>query len=379
MTTATAPRQRLARLEGYLREDPGNTGLLAEVANAAIAGGALDRASELLGLVADDPAPQFAHLRGLLQLARHEFSDAALTFDALLHAQGDIAGVRFNLGYALFRLGELPRATAVFQALVARADAPPESLAYLMRCLHHAGTPALALDAWRAASPALRTLSAVGVASLACLDSNQSDVALTLSEEALRAESPPLEALVTRATLAVGQGSTSLAGALLEQARQRAPDEGRIWSAMGAAWLLQGDVGAADQAFRRATELLPEHVGGWVSLSWCQILLKNLDGARASLEAALALDRNFSETHGGLGVIAALQGLRGEAEAAIERALRLDRASLSARYAEAVLNGQAADVSAIQALARRLLRGRSGGDGVALLDRVLGGLPGRTG
>jgi Tfp pilus assembly protein PilF len=155
---------------------------------------------------------------------------------------------------------------------------------------------------------------------------------------------------------------------------ERSPDDGRVWSALATAWMMQGDVERAQIAFLRAAELLPAHIGTWLALAWCQILRQDLAAARHSLNTALELDRNFGETHGALAVVAALQGQEEEARQAIERAKRLDRSGLSARYAEAVLSGQARDPVAVQALARRLLQGRPGVDGAALLERTLQGL-----
>ena len=61
--------------------------------------------------------------------------------------------------------------------------------------------------------------------------------------------------------------------------------------------------------------------------------------ARAAAEniLALALDRNFGETHGGLAVVAALQGRRAEAEVAIRRAQGLNAQGLSGAFAQMLL------------------------------------------
>ena len=66
-------------------------------------------------------------------------------------------------------------------------------------------------------------------------------------------------------------------------------------------------------------------------MAWCNLMKKDLAAAQQNFEAAMALDRNFGETHGGLAVVLALQGRREEAKLSIERALRLDPQSLSAR------------------------------------------------
>jgi Tfp pilus assembly protein PilF len=82
---------------------------------------------------------------------------------------------------------------------------------------------------------------------------------------------------------------------------------------------------------------MPEHVGSWHVLAWIHLIRRDVFAARSAFERALALDRNFSETHGGLAVVAALQGHQEEAHASIKRALRLDRQAVSARYAEILL------------------------------------------
>lgn len=103
---------------------------------------------------------------------------------------------------------------------------------------------------------------------------------------------------------------------------------------------------------------------------WALLLQEKFDEARQAFEAALALDRNFGESHGGLAVVLAMQGLHAEAEQLVERALRLDRAGVSAQYARAVLRGEARDPSAIRQLATRLLGSRTTVLGGSMLDAI---------
>ena len=51
----------------------------------------------------------------------------------------------------------------------------------------------------------------------------------------------------------------------------------------------------------------------------------------------MALDRNFSETHGGLVVLHILQGRPDAAEPEVKRALRLDPKCFSGRFAQSLL------------------------------------------
>jgi hypothetical protein len=78
-----------------------------------------------------------------------------------------------------------------------------------------------------------------------------------------------------------------------------------------------------------------------------------------SFENALALDRNFAESHGGLAVVFALQSQAHKAQEYAEVALKLDRNNISGRYAQALLSGEIKDTETLQRLARRLLSSRT--------------------
>ena len=107
---------------------------------------------------------------------------------------------------------------------------------------------------------------------------------------------------------------------------------------------------------------MPEHIGTWHGLGWAALFMADLAAAQAAFEQALALDRNFGESYGGMAVVHARRGDRPAAEAAIEIALRLDRHCMSAHYARAVLEGRADDAAELRQLAARLLSARRGRD-----------------
>ena len=372
------PAQQVDQLESYLRQDPANLPLLADAVQAAMQVGLIERARRLLDNA--DPAiagaSELKHMAASLYLAEHRFHDAADVLEALVAEGITPTPVLFNLGYARFRIGAYESAIDLLQPLLQQEDAPPETLTYLMRCHHHAGRPADALAAWEAAPDRFKTPQARAVASLASLDTDRMDDARRLAEASLGAGgAPAIEALVARATVAVGEDDMALANGLLDHALKALPTDGRVWSAIAVTRLGEGDVAGAEQAFVQATTFMPQHIGSWHGLAWCQLMRGDVQAARTSFETALALDRNFGETHGGLAVVAALQGRNEEARESIERAERLDRTGLSARYAQALLDGNAQDAQALKALATRMLRGRPGFDAMRLLERLTGGAP----
>jgi Flp pilus assembly protein TadD len=133
---------------------------------------------------------------------------------------------------------------------------------------------------------------------------------------------------------------------------------------------LNGDMASAKVHLERAVTNLPAHIGTLHALGWCQLMRRELAQAEQTFRKALALDRNFGESHGGLAVASALQGKKSEAEEGVQRALRLDPESLSARYAEMVLSGIVNDPEKFRKLALRLVSRRSGPERLALTDAL---------
>jgi Tfp pilus assembly protein PilF len=372
-TTLPTADGRIDQLENFLRQDPDNATLMADAVQASLQAGQPARARALMALAGPALAGNavMRHLDATTLLSEQRYPEAQALLRDLLASGVDTGAVRFNLGYASLRAGDPAAAAEILAPLMARDDAPDAALAYLLRSLHHAGHAEQAAAAWDAAPGRFRTPEAAAVASLAFLDLERNDEARALSDQALAAGTRSAEAYVARATLAVGDAEPGEAIALLERARQFAPEDGRVLSAVGAAELGRGNVPQAEAAFRRSVAALPQHVGAWHALAWCQIILGQLDAARASFDAALALDRNFGETHGGLAVVDMLQGHAEAAHAAIERAERLDRTGLSARYARALESGMTRDPQAMRAMVVDLLQRRAGVAGGKLLDRLV--------
>ena len=214
-----------------------------------------------------------------------------------------------------------------------------------------------------------------GVGSLIALDAADYQASLRWATLALGEPVPPVEAQVARASLALAERNTVLALALLQAAQARHGDDGRVWSAVGFAELLDQNLPAARTAFERAVVLLPGHIGTWHGLGWTALAQRDLPGARRAFDTALALDRNFAESHGGGAVVRALAGDDDGARSAIATALRLDRKCLSARYAEALLAGDARDTESLMRLADRLLSGKRAPLGSDMMDLLRNSRP----
>lgn len=375
-----AVRQRLGRLEGFLRADPSNGALLIDAFETALSCGEWERARFHLqhGQTLKSEPLAWQLREGDFWLAQQRYDEALGVLEALEETPVPPIGfaevLLHNLAFIAFRRGQYADCVArLAPTLEASAEgtsqpgnlpvAATRALQQLwLRALHHDNQIDRAMT-WAHAAEQRGVLDAqaAGVASLIAIDASDFGAAQRWSGFSLGNDAPadhPVEALVAQASVALAARDAVRAGQLADAALQRQPGDGRAWSTRGFAALLAGDLAAAYSAFRQATSAMAAHIGTWHGLGWTQILQGDLAGARASFDTALALDRNFAESHGGLAVVLAMQSLRQEAEEHSELALRLDKSNLSGRYAQALLSGEVKDARDLQRFARRVFGGR---------------------
>ncbi|HEX7814772.1 tetratricopeptide repeat protein, partial [Dyella sp.] len=176
-----------------------------------------------------------------------------------------------------------------------------------------------------------------GLRALLWLDDDNRAQAVREARQALQKDPAQHEAAIVEATLALWEQRLDESADVFGQVLVRHPDSGRALLGLGQERMLRGDVAAGRTLIERATKVMPDHLGTWHAFAWCQLIEGDLAGARASFEHALAVDRTFGETHGGLALVHALRSERTEAEASIRRAMRLDPNGRTARYARSVL------------------------------------------
>jgi tetratricopeptide (TPR) repeat protein len=364
----------LARLKGYLERDPENWSLRAEVFDAALAAGDRERAREQLDLALkgrpDDAG--WLHRQAVLLLAQSEYAQAQSVLEALLARGLEAPAIRHNLGYALFGQGRWEAARDTVAPLLGAQDEGAASLVLWMRCQHLLDRLDEGLEAFRRLQ-SQRSVSADawGVASLMALDAGQMEEARSWSDRALKEKGDQLEGLATRGTLLLAMQDAAGAAEWFEKALRVNAADGRSWSGLAFARMLGRDLRGASAAFAKALDAIPEHLGTWMGHGWCQIMAQDPGAARVTFERALEVDRNIGEVHGGLAVALARLGETALARHEIDVAMRLDPTNLSARYAEAVLSGEADDPKAFLGLARRIMAEHPVG------DRILGSRPAR--
>jgi tetratricopeptide (TPR) repeat protein len=129
-------------------------------------------------------------------------------------------------------------------------------------------------------------------------------------------------------------------------------------AAAGVASLIAVDLGNLDAALGLSQQALdgrpPKHIETWQGLGWTCVLQRDLPSAATAFEVALRLDPDYGESHGALAVVQALHGQAESARELVDRATELDSSNLAARYAQAVLSGEAHDFQDLERLTQRL-------------------------
>lgn len=378
----SAARQRLDRLDGFLREDPSNNALLIDAFETALSCGEWERARFHLqhGQTLLDEPLAWRLREGDFWLAQQRYDQALEVLEALAGTPSPPPGftevLLHNLAFIDLKRGRYADCVARLAPTLESKDGAGRGTAsqpviaaralqqLWLRALHHDGQIDRAMD-WARQTEQQGGLDvhAAGIASLIAIDAADFAAAQRWSAASLSQGSqaePPVESLVTQASIALAARDAANAARFTDAALQRQPGDGRAWSTRGFAALLANDLVTAHSAFLKAVSAMAQHIGTWHGLGWTQILQGDLDGARGSFETALALDRNFAESHGGLAVVLAMQSQREAARQHVELALRLDKANVSGRYAQALLSGEVKDARDVQRLAKRLLGGRAG-------------------
>jgi Flp pilus assembly protein TadD len=302
--TAAVPSSasaRLERLAGYLRQDPANASLLADVCDAALACGRHELAASCLdtgeGLSPD--AQGWGRRRARLCMARGDLDRARTLLERLLAEGADDPVLLHDLAYVHLLQGDAAAARDLLRPWVADgprgAALPPEALGWLqcqwLRACHHLGLLQEASD-WtqRAQTAGVLQPDAAGVASLVALDADESETAAMLADVALGADGGQYEALLTKGSVVLAAGDPAGAADFLRRALERGPDDGRAWSTLGFASLLTRDFRAAREQLERAVRALPDHGQTWQALGWARLALGDHPGARVAFNTALQLD-----------------------------------------------------------------------------------------
>jgi tetratricopeptide (TPR) repeat protein len=365
----------IARLEGYLRADPGNGSLRVALADQYHRAGRFDDALAALQQCLD-AEPGHAVARGRVAavlLSLHRFADAEAQLRELTAGDAADPALLHNLGIARFCQGRWSEALAAFSDAQARglagANAQAANLRYLTLTHHHLGDTAAALEAGRQWA-ALDAQAAGGYLALIEMDHGDMAAAHRRATAVLERDPGNVDAAVVEGMWSTEAQDIGAASAHFDRVVRAEPDNARGWLGLGLTHLYEERSAAAIDALQHATRLMPRHAATLTTLAWARFLARELSAAEQTFREAIALDRGFAEAHGGLALTLVYLKRYTEARRETRIALRLNPATFGAVYAQGALmalDGKRAlgEAGIAQALQRPIMA-----DGRSLIEHV---------
>lgn len=331
---------RVDQLRNFLREDPENLPLALDYVDALIASARVDEAQTFLDEVplAWLVEPTVLFRIGRCALARADYVAAVEPLRSMLALGHDHVAVRHDLAYALLGGGDVDEAEAVLAPLVPQAIVEADVGLLHARILQrrfaydHA---ALILQAIVAEHPGCA--AAWGLLAMIEVDRAAAAEGREAARQALALDPFQADALAALGTLSLEAHDAAASYDAFARVLSQQPANGRALAGAGEALLLGGDVEGARPLLDKASAAMPGHLGTWHARAWAALLGGDVDAAAACFEAALAVDRNFGESHGGMALVHVLRGELDQGRQDVRVALRLDPAGRNARYAQSLL------------------------------------------
>lgn len=375
-TMTNIANQGLQSLLRMLRSDPANASLRSKCVNTAIALAEYRQAQQLIdSRLRESPYdPHALFDNASLLIAQKDYRNAILRLNALLANGHRHSGILINLGLCYHCVADFQNARAPLEEAYQAGDRSPGLIRLLVSTLHHLGSVDEAVAvADENTDPARSDGALAGVFALLYLDADRPMPAARWAKTALKFNPDSVDGLVVVGTLQITQMRTAEAERQFKHALRLSPEAGRAWLGLGTLALLARDFPKAKQLVEKSLQSMGGHVGTWHMLAWTQLAAGDLASAENAFQHALELNRNFAETHGGLATLAAMRGNAGGAETLIEVAERLDPACLSAKFARAVLMGNAGDPATAQRIVTETVAGLAMRDSSAL-SRAIGSI-----
>jgi tetratricopeptide (TPR) repeat protein len=339
----SASNTKFESLRRFFEADPGNTRLRRDCVDAAVAAGEFifvrELAEKRLESVPSDPEAQFDRATALIGL-----KDFAGALEALAPLDATIPGVRFNTGLCLFMLGNYAGALPYFQAGYEAGERSAGQLRCFLRTLHHVGDFEQATAVIKSNMALIASDSELaGVCAMLAVDTSDIAGGKRFAQISLAGNPNNIDGLVAAGTLQSVELQLPQARAAFEHALTVQPECSRAWVGLGMLAMGERNFPTAITQLERGLTGIPEHIGSWHALAWAHLFGGDIDAAEKVFKHALDLNRNFSESHGALGVIAAMRGDRASAEGFIEVAERLDPKGMTAKYASTLLASSPAE------------------------------------
>jgi tetratricopeptide (TPR) repeat protein len=339
MATISQLEAALRRYEPYTEADPDNHLLWLELGDAYHRLSRFDQAlASFQKALAISPGLPTARSRmAMVRISQHRFDEAERELRQLVDEGHDVPAILHNLGLALYYQERWRDAQPYFSAADTAGLKAPSNLAYMARCLHHAGEMEQAIAACQRWAAAANDASSFGYLALLEMDNGNMKQAAALAERSLRDDPGNTDAALVLGTAAMEQQDAAAASSHFNAVLQKQPDSGRAWLGFGLTHLYNQNTAQGIEALNKAKQLMPGNSGTIVALGWTRLSQQDAVGAEQEFRQAIEVDRGFAEAHGARAAALLFQRRFEEAKQAMEVSFRLDRKNFGGLYARSIL------------------------------------------
>ena len=364
---------RSKKMEQFLEQDPENVNLFCECFELFLQLGDFDKAAKLvektLQILPEESSVVFCQSK--LYLAQGAF-DKALESTLNLIEKGVMnPGVLYNQVWSQLNLAMYESVVENIESHLEFTQQYPPLLLVKVRALHHLQQFQLAIEAVESYIELdLTNDEAFGLNAILHLDIAEYESAKLQANKALAINPYNHDALTTLSSLALNHQEPDEVLKLLSIKPELTSKSGRMMLNLGQAFMLKMEFDKAESALKDAASLMSSHIGTWHALAWVEIVLGKIDDAKRCFERAMELDRNFSESHGGLAVIAIFQNELTLAEKLTKTSLKLDPLCTSGRYAESLLLEKHGNAELAKSKVTELITQAKGVDGEPITQLI---------
>jgi len=364
---------KLLRLQGFYTKDKTNLTLFQDLFELTMSLGRFSEAKDLLvnleAKLCEEPIIKFDWSK--FHIAQAEYEIALEILETLLTDGTVNTGVIYNILWCKLNLKRFQEVIEEMDKHSNFVDEYPAFQLLKIRAMHNLGRIEEALFLVQHYLEFNKDdQDALGLKAILSLDLGRYDEASVAADMALILNPFNHEALTVLSSVALVEQNPDKALVHLSKSENITTRSGRMMLNLGQAQMLNMDFLEAEESLKKASELMPDHIGTWHALAWVELVQNKVDFAEQSLQKAMDLDRNFSETHGGLAVIAVRKGNIDLARKLTKTALRLDPNCVSGRYAESLLLEASGEVQLAKEKVTNLIESTKSGDGRPLTELI---------
>ncbi len=365
-----AEQSRYEALKTFLKDDPHNPSLLADVADAATKEGDIAFALECFETLhsVDVLTGGLANSAGIVAM-RAGRQDLAQQWYAAATEGGNAQDVAldFNIAYSMALDGDFEGAIDKLGPEV--IEALPQAALLDLQIHHQLGLFEQAeakMETYFEKYPDYGPLQAA--VSVLAMDVDRPELARTAAQNA--GDHP--DALTTLGTLSLAEHKVDYADAAFEKALATGHKNPRALVGRGMVALARGQNQSAAEALDKGAEQFGDHLGSWIAAGWAYALANDLQTARARFERAKSIDDTFGEAHGSLAVLDFLAGDIEGAQRGAKVGRRLDPQSFSSALVQILIARSQGKAEMAEAILESALSTEVLPNGQTLRDAILG-------